>query len=282
MTSTRTSLSHADRLRGHVHSTGLGPGHGPNANMFTVDRRRPTPTRAHGAAAPLTGRAEAILQPKPKQAEFFDSPAAWPASRHRRPGRDRRGHRRTSAAATTSAFIEDGDYVSYNPFNLEDITRDRLPRGLGRRGRQHRGAPRLADRPARRQTPVADDRRLADLDERLAAADQPARRARTRCSSCSRTRRERGRPAEPQLVRVRSARAPRSPRRPRSPPTADADRRAQAPLDVALQRARRPTPRARPLTYAVGLRRPRHDDRHLDAAGPDLHVRQRRAPTRRR
>ena len=100
--------------------TGIA-GHGDDANIFTVITAAYTDQGA-GAARPLTGRAEVILQPKLKQAEFSPTtgrtadgpPAAVTRASSSRP-------RRTSAAATTAAFIEDGDWISFNPYNLEDL-----------------------------------------------------------------------------------------------------------------------------------------------------------------
>ena len=64
-----------------------------------------------------------VLQPKLKQAEFFSTTGRTadsigtgdPGVQTRRP--------RTSAAATPPAFIEDGDWISFNPYNLEDLDR---------------------------------------------------------------------------------------------------------------------------------------------------------------
>ena len=72
---------------------------------------------------PLTGRAQAVLQPKTKQAEFFAST-----------GRTTDGTTAGTAGVTTETttdvqggglslgFIEDGDYVSYKPVSLKDVT----------------------------------------------------------------------------------------------------------------------------------------------------------------
>ena len=61
-------------------------------------------------SVPLTGRAQAILPPKRKQAEFFTY-----AER-----RADRGHA-DAGGGLNIGFIENGDYVSYNPVSLKDI-----------------------------------------------------------------------------------------------------------------------------------------------------------------
>ena len=38
----------------------------------------------------------------------------------------------------SAAFIEDGDWISFNPYNLEDLEQGHVPRRLGRRGRHDR------------------------------------------------------------------------------------------------------------------------------------------------
>ena len=63
-------LSSATGCEG-VASTGLTAGHGPEANTFTVISVAYTDKGGQGGIVPLTGRAEAIIQPKTKQAEFY-------------------------------------------------------------------------------------------------------------------------------------------------------------------------------------------------------------------
>ena len=72
---------HAHGLSDHtgcegVVNAGLTSGHGAEANTFTVLGVSYTDKGGPGGIAPLTGRAEAILQPKVKQAEFFASASA--------------------------------------------------------------------------------------------------------------------------------------------------------------------------------------------------------------
>ena len=87
----------------------LTTGHGDTANVFTVVDATYTDKGAAGSA-PLTGRAEVILPPKRKQAEFFTAMSGI----------------QTEDTADTGGgknigFIENGDWVSYDPVNLKDI-----------------------------------------------------------------------------------------------------------------------------------------------------------------
>src|SRR4051812_12941927 len=103
--------------------SGLTSGHGAEANTFTVLGVEYTDKGGPGGIVPLTGRAQAILQPKQKQAEFF-------ASTGRVADGTTAGDKGVTTEATTDTagggknigFIEDGDYVSYKPINLKDIT----------------------------------------------------------------------------------------------------------------------------------------------------------------
>ncbi len=92
---------------------------------------------------PLTGRAQAILQPKTKQAEFFASTGRVDGRHDRRyGGRDHARRRPTRPGGGQNlGFIEDGDYVSYKPVNLKDITAMRFRVASRRRGRHDRGPP---------------------------------------------------------------------------------------------------------------------------------------------
>ncbi|MBE2320930.1 ThuA domain-containing protein [Solirubrobacter sp. CPCC 204708] len=106
-----------------VLASGLAAGHGPEANTFTVLTVAYTDRGGPGGIVPLTERAQAILQPKEKQAEFFSAT-----------GRVADGTTAGAAGVTTETttdtaggglnigFIEDGDYVSYKPVNLKDVT----------------------------------------------------------------------------------------------------------------------------------------------------------------
>ena len=87
-------------------------GHGANANIFTSIVAGYTDD-AQGSAGALTGQDDLVLQPKPKQAEFFKSTgrvAGSPA------GGDPGVQTETTGDAgggLNIGFIERGDYVSY-------------------------------------------------------------------------------------------------------------------------------------------------------------------------
>ena len=75
-----------------------------------------------GGAGALTGRDEAILQPKHKQAEFFTSTGRVPgAPAGGDPGVQTETTSDPQGGGLNIGFIEDGDYVSYAPFNLEGV-----------------------------------------------------------------------------------------------------------------------------------------------------------------
>ncbi|HET8786833.1 MAG TPA: ThuA domain-containing protein, partial [Candidatus Limnocylindrales bacterium] len=103
--------------------TGLTSGHGAEANTFTVLGVSYTDKGGPGGIAPLTGRAEAILQPKRKQAEFFSSTGRIAgAATGGDPGVQTETTSDTQGGGLNIGFIEDGDYVSYKPFDLKDIS----------------------------------------------------------------------------------------------------------------------------------------------------------------
>jgi cytochrome c len=96
-------------------------GHGANANVFTSLVASYT-DEAQGPANALTGQDDVVLQPKPKQAEFFDSTG-------RAPGGAAGGTPGVQTESTADAggglnigFIEHGDYVSFERTNLKDLT----------------------------------------------------------------------------------------------------------------------------------------------------------------
>ena len=95
-------------------------GHGIDANVFTVLTASYTDDGS-GPAQGVTGLAEAILQPKLKQAEYWATTGRIPGGS----GDDAAGI--TNEATTdvgggnSAAFIEDGDWISFNPYNLEDL-----------------------------------------------------------------------------------------------------------------------------------------------------------------
>ena len=103
-------------------NTGLTSGHGAEANTFTVLGVSYTDKGAAGAPA-LTGRAQAILQPKTKQAEFFASTGrVADGGTNGDAGVTKETTTDTAGGGQNLGFIEDGDYVSYKPYNLEGVT----------------------------------------------------------------------------------------------------------------------------------------------------------------
>ncbi len=103
--------------------TGLTSGHGAEANTFTVLGVEYTDKGGAGGVAQITGRAQAILQPKTKQAEFFSSTGRVPdGATGGDPGVQKETTSDTAGGGQNIGFIEDGDYVSYKPFSLEDVS----------------------------------------------------------------------------------------------------------------------------------------------------------------
>ncbi|WP_214111320.1 ThuA domain-containing protein, partial [Acrocarpospora catenulata] len=101
-------------------------GHGIDDNLFYVLEATYTDKGA-GGAGKLTGRAEVILQPKRKQAEHFTTTGRVADG----VGTDAAG---VAAEAATDpeggnqsvAFVQDGDWWSYDPINLSNISAIRL------------------------------------------------------------------------------------------------------------------------------------------------------------
>ena len=120
MTSTPTACRRPRGCEG-TFNAGLTSGHGAEANTFTVLGVSYTDKGGPGGIAPLTGRAEAILQPKTKQAEFF---ASTGRCRHATRARRARPQNTTDAigGGLNLTAIEDGDYVSYKPVSLKNIS----------------------------------------------------------------------------------------------------------------------------------------------------------------
>ena len=91
--------------------TNLLGGHPDGANLFYVLNARYTDNGGAGGAAPLTGRAQAILQPKHKQAEYYSSQS---------------GIRVVDQAGAESGKrvgdISNNDWVAFTPMSLSGIT----------------------------------------------------------------------------------------------------------------------------------------------------------------
>jgi cytochrome c len=98
-------------------------GHGESANTFTTIEAVYTDEAQPGGAIALTGRDEAILPRKRTQAEFFDTTGRAPgAVGGGDPGVQTETTGDTEGGGLNIGFIENGDYVSYEPMNLKDIT----------------------------------------------------------------------------------------------------------------------------------------------------------------
>ena len=257
MTSTRTACARKTGCEG-TFQTASDSGHDPNANIFTVDRRDATPTRATAPRGAADRPGRVVLHTRRKRAEYFNGTGRVAGSTAaRRSGRAGGGHARTPAAATTSAFIENGDYISFNPDELRG-PHARSTSAWPRAARAARSSCGSTRRPARR-SPRAErrpDRRLAELDDGLDAARQPRRRARTRCSSCSRHPTRPGGLLNLNWFQVHGKGAAVT-----APPevtaTATPDDRRRRRSNVAFN-AHGDRPRGRGADLPVGLRRHRH------------------------
>ena len=176
MTSTRTSSSAKQGCEGTFRRSPASRPR-PDANIFTSIVATYTDKGA-GAGAALTGQDEAILHSRScKRAEHNDDTGRVAGATRRAATRASRTRPRpTPAAATTSAFIENGDCDLVQPVELRGPDPGRLPRRLGRRRRQDRAALGRGRRPARRRDAGRrPDGRLAELDD--VTIDLPADRA---------------------------------------------------------------------------------------------------------
>ena len=96
-------------------------GHGDSANIFGVVNARYTDSGGTGAGT-LTGEDEVILQPKLKQAEFFTSTGrAADGGPDGDPGVVRENTTDSQGGGQNIGYVENGDYVSYEPMNLLNI-----------------------------------------------------------------------------------------------------------------------------------------------------------------
>ena len=90
-------------------TTASDDGHGAAANLYGVLEATYTDTGAAGVA-PLTGRARLTLQPKRKQAEHFTQNQGAQLETTSDQG-----------GGQNIGFLDDGDYVSFDPMNLANI-----------------------------------------------------------------------------------------------------------------------------------------------------------------
>jgi PKD repeat protein/type 1 glutamine amidotransferase len=109
-------------------------GHGEYDNLFYAIEASYADAGANGAGS-LTGRGEIILEPKRKQAEHFSQTGRVADGK----GTDAAG---VQAEATTDpqggnqhiAFVQDGDWWSFDPVNLSNVTAIRLRASSGGAG----------------------------------------------------------------------------------------------------------------------------------------------------
>ncbi|WP_433441216.1 ThuA domain-containing protein [Nonomuraea sp. CA-141351] len=109
-------------------------GHGEYDNLFYAIEASYTDGGANGAG-PLTGRGQIILEPKRKQAEHFAQTGRVADGK----GTDAAG---VQAESTTDpqggnqhiAFVQDGDWWSFDPVNLSNVTAIRLRASSGGTG----------------------------------------------------------------------------------------------------------------------------------------------------
>ncbi len=238
----------------------LTTGHGDTANVFTVVDATYTDKGAAGSA-PLTGRAEAILPPKRKQAEFFTAMSGI----------------QTEDTADTGGgknigFIENGDWVSYDPVNLKDIRAINFRVASGGAG---------GNIEVRLDSPtgllvgsvaVANTGGWQNWANVSLPLTNPPGGTHAMYLVFTNPTPERGRPVQRQLVR-----GDRQGRRGHRGPTGlgrrgPEDRRRAARRALHRHRDRLRCRAGRPAQLQVGLRRRRHQRRHLDPAEPDVHV----------
>jgi cytochrome c len=103
--------------------TTLSSGHSEGDNIFYVVEASYTDKGGAGGASPITGRAQVILQPKHKQAEFFAATGRTADGK----GTDTAGVAAEAATdpmggGSSAAFIQDGDWWSFDPIALNNIT----------------------------------------------------------------------------------------------------------------------------------------------------------------
>ena len=166
--------------------TGTDGGHGAEANIFTVIEATYTDSGGTGAGA-TTGRAQAILQPKLKQAEYY-------ANTGRVPGTDSTGDAGVQKEATTDTGGGQAGRV-HRGRRLDRVHAVRprgpldcvVPRRLGGRRRPDRAALGRGRRSARRHGRRTRRPAAGRTGRRSAPTCTTCRTGRTACSSCSAT-----------------------------------------------------------------------------------------------
>ncbi|WP_440071155.1 ThuA domain-containing protein [Streptosporangium sp. OZ121] len=102
-------------------------GHGIDDNLFYILEATYADKGGAGGAQSLTGRAEAILQPKRKQAEHFSATGrVADGTGTDTPGVQTETTTDPQGGAQNIGFTNDGDYWSYTPINLSGISQVRF------------------------------------------------------------------------------------------------------------------------------------------------------------
>ncbi|MEJ5869062.1 ThuA domain-containing protein, partial [Pseudokineococcus sp. 5B2Z-1] len=96
--------------------------HGPEADVFVIVEADYTDAGADGGAPALTGSDLITLQPKTKQAEYFEETGrVEDATGGGDPGVQRETTGDSAGGFQNIGYVEDGDYVAYSPVNLTGI-----------------------------------------------------------------------------------------------------------------------------------------------------------------
>ncbi|WP_328854436.1 ThuA domain-containing protein [Microbispora hainanensis] len=110
-------------------------GHGEYDNLFYVIEASYTDEGADGGAKPLIGRGQVILEPKRKQAEHFSQTGRVADGK----GTDAAGVQSETTSDTQGGnqhigYIQDGDWWSFDPVNLTNVSAIRLRASSGGAG----------------------------------------------------------------------------------------------------------------------------------------------------
>ena len=115
-----------------------------------------TPSTPRSARPPRCHAPQAVLQPRTRQAEHFSAPA----------GRPDRAPRPAAHGGNAVGYVENGDWISFTPYNLTGVTSFTARVASAGAGGTLTAAGRLADRPGGRHGHGRADRRLGDLGQR--------------------------------------------------------------------------------------------------------------------
>jgi glucose/arabinose dehydrogenase/PKD repeat protein len=119
-------IQQATGCSGRIQTSQAG-GHDADANIFAVLEATYTDRGGAGGSAALTGRSLIQLQPKRKQAEYFAATGRVSgAPTGGTPGVQREATSDPQGGFQNIAFVENGDWWSFAPTNLTDITALRL------------------------------------------------------------------------------------------------------------------------------------------------------------